>query len=199
VTRPHQTNKEFVEAAKISEQNAFIAVAIRRITGSLLNIPVRELVADLTFEAIMCRGEFGADWDYGEFAIQCEVCFNDLPIDWAKIDKTAKNAGYSNWFYNPDNYKIFSFLWKPFVSRQPTKKITYGEWVYLVTEKFLAPVRDEIISPADWTIETSDFESDAVMPKKIPYIFQFFANWGCLCVIVILLICLLIRFWMIRS
>ncbi|MDR0705153.1 MAG: hypothetical protein LBF88_09200 [Planctomycetaceae bacterium] len=130
ISRPYQTNKEFAEAAKISEQNAFIAVAIRRITGHLQNIPVRELVADSTFEAITWQRDesefFASDWNKGEFAI-CFELFFDIKIDWAKVDEAAKNTGYRNWFYNPDNYKMFSFLWKPFVSRQPTKKMTYGE------------------------------------------------------------------------
>jgi hypothetical protein len=177
LSRPHQTNKEFVEAAKISEQNAFIAVAIRRITGHLQNILVRELVADLTFETVMYRDEFFcADWIREEFTICFESFFN-VEIDWAKVDEAAKNTGYRNWFYNPDNYKMFSFLWKPFVSRQPIKKITYGEWFYLVTEKFLTPIRNKIIPPADWTgIKTSDLESDAVILKNIPHIRQFYEN-----------------------
>ncbi|MDR3199113.1 MAG: hypothetical protein LBU34_14695, partial [Planctomycetaceae bacterium] len=58
VLPPHQTNKEFVEAAQIAEQDAFIAVVIRRSMGSMLEIPVRELVADMTFETVMRRAGF---------------------------------------------------------------------------------------------------------------------------------------------
>jgi hypothetical protein len=196
MSRPQQTDKEFVEATKISEQNIFIAVAIRRITGLLRRIPVRELIADATFDEIRRRESFGADWDDQDFKLDFEVYFNDIEIDWSKVDEVAKNEGYPNWFHSPDNYKNFSFLWKPFVSTPPTPKITYGEWVHLITEKFLVPVRDKITPPVDWTgIETSDLVSDTLVTKN-SYVIGRFVNCGCWCIIVILLtfICLLFVF-----
>ncbi|MDR2704404.1 MAG: hypothetical protein LBC02_01370 [Planctomycetaceae bacterium] len=61
--RAYQSNKEFIEAAGIAEHDAFIAVAIRRIVGKMLEIPARELVAELTFEAMMRRASIYTDWD----------------------------------------------------------------------------------------------------------------------------------------
>ena len=42
-----QINKEFVEAAGIAEQDAFIAVAIRRIVAQMAKITARELTAGI--------------------------------------------------------------------------------------------------------------------------------------------------------
>ncbi|MDR0704098.1 MAG: hypothetical protein LBF88_03840 [Planctomycetaceae bacterium] len=183
---PYQTNKEFVEAAQIAKQDAFIAVAIRRIVGNMLEIPVRELVADLTFETVMQRAGYYTDWDQGVFEMEFEEYFNITIIDCEKCYEAAKNAGYPNWFYNPDNYDDFSFLWKPFIFRPPPKKITFGEWVKIVIEKIFAPFRNEIIPLADWSgIETSDLESDTVIHVDN---FRFFLYWGCLIVTIIILL-----------
>jgi hypothetical protein len=189
MSRPQQTDKEFVEAAKISEQNIFIAVAIRRITGLLLCIPIRELVTDATFDEIRRRAGLYADWDKIDFMTHLEWYLNEDEIDWAKVDEVAKNKGYPDWFYNPDNYKNFSFFGKPFVSTPPTPKITYGEWVHLITEKFLVPVCDKITlpintPPTNWTgIETSDLVSDTLISPSPSYIHILQSIiWSCLCV-----------------
>jgi hypothetical protein len=167
--RPYQSNKEFIEAAGIAERDAFIAVVIRRIVGKMLEIPVRELVAELTFETMMRRASIYSDWDELVFAMELEEYFNIniTPEMWEKCQEIAANAGYPNWFYNPDNNKEnFSFLWKSSISVPPTKKITFGEWVHCGIETF-SPFRDQFIPPADWTgIETSDQESDTVAQKS---------------------------------
>ncbi|MDR2439380.1 MAG: hypothetical protein LBE12_08435 [Planctomycetaceae bacterium] len=194
MSRPHQTNKEFVEAAGIAEQDAFIAVAIRRIVGRLLEIPVRELAADMKFETVMRRAGFYTDWDALDFAHEFMKYFPltstmDIePDTWEKGTEIAANAGYPNWFYNPDNYKLFSFLWKPFVSKQPAQKITFGEWVKLVIEIVLVPVRDKIVPPVDWTgIETSDQESDTVAQKSPCHNTQFI-GWMVVFIVTIILL-----------
>ncbi|MDR2704403.1 MAG: hypothetical protein LBC02_01365 [Planctomycetaceae bacterium] len=100
---------------------------------------------------------------------------------WGKCAEIAQNAGYPNWFYDPDNenenldiwkpfitflWKPFTFFWKPSISVPPTKKITFGEWVHFGIETFFTPFRDQLIPPTDWTgIETSDLESDTVAQK----------------------------------
>jgi hypothetical protein len=177
---PYQNNKEFIEAAGIAEQDAFIAVAIRRIVGRMLEIPVRELVAGLTFKAMMRRAGVYTDWDALVFAMEFEEYFNiDITCEmWEKCEEIAQNAGYPNWFYNPDNdkedfslfLKPFKFFWKSSISVPPPKKITFGEWVHLGIETF-SPFRNRLVPPADWTgIETSDLESDTVAQKSPHYV-----------------------------
>ncbi|MDR3197982.1 MAG: hypothetical protein LBU34_08965 [Planctomycetaceae bacterium] len=203
VLRPHQTNKEFVEAAQIAEQDAFIAVVIRWIVGSTLEIPVRELVADMTFETAMRCSGFYTDWDEGEFTIELEEIFN-INIENETVHEAAEKAGYPNWFYNPDCPapvfpNIFRFLWKRFTSKPPAKKITFGEWVKLVVEKILAPYRSQINPPTDWQgIEASDLESDAVVLKSFVHDSQFFAFWVCWTVFVAIVVLYAIAIFIIK-
>ncbi|MDR0336290.1 MAG: hypothetical protein LBI18_04295 [Planctomycetaceae bacterium] len=169
--RPTQTNKEFVDAAGIAEQDAFIAVAIRRIVAKMTEIPAQELLANMTFEKVMKR-QSGYDWDSLVFAMEIEELFNfDISCDmWDQGDKLAKEAGYSNWFYNPDNDKQFSFLWKPFYPKTDEKKILFGEWVKLIIEIVLAPIREKFIPPNDWPgLEASDLDSDTVAQNSLSY------------------------------
>ncbi|MDR2707036.1 MAG: hypothetical protein LBC02_14780 [Planctomycetaceae bacterium] len=192
--RPYQSNKEFIEAAGIAEQDAFIAVAIRRIVGKMLEIPARELVAELTFEAMMRRVNIYTDWDVGVFAMELEEYFKiDItPEMWEKGEEIAQSAGYPNWFYTPDNdNEYLDFLWKSSISVPPTKKITFGEWVHLGIETFSA-FRNQLIPPADWTgIETSDLESDTVA-KKCPG--HYVAHFIIFAAIIVVIISLLIQF-----
>jgi hypothetical protein len=165
----------------------------------MLEIPVRELVADMTFETVMRRAGFYTGWDKGEFTIALEETFN-IDIDEGKIEEAAENAGYSNWFYNPDYPdpvfpNIFFFPWKRSTSKPPLKKITLGEWVKLVVEKILAPYRSQINPPADWQgIEASDLESDAVTPKSPVHNFYFFLSWEFVTVIIFVVVSIILSF-----
>ncbi|MGL4941694.1 MAG: hypothetical protein ACRC46_00700 [Thermoguttaceae bacterium] len=186
----YQTNKEFVEAAGITEQDAFIAVAIRRIVADQIGFPVRELTSEITIDRVI---EIMADdfvgWDEAEFLIALEEMFK-IDIDSIEIAKHMERTGHPNWFYNPDNYVMFSFLWRPFVVRTPEPKMSVGEWVRIVTEVVLAPVRAKIVPPNDWSsLESSDLDSDAVAKQSRPT--HHFANvccWGCIGLIAIVMI-----------
>lgn len=188
--KPIQTNKEFIEAAGIDEQDAFLAVTIRRIVARLTEIPARELVADMTFDTVMKRAGYYTDWDSISFAIEFEELFEmDINSDtWEEGQKRAQEAGYSNWFYNPDNYVPFSFLWKPFCS-QKKNKILFGEWVKLTVEVVLVPIRDKISTPNDWPgLESSDLESDSVAARSPSHNALFLLNWGCFALLALIAI-----------
>jgi len=177
---PIQTNKEFVEAAGIAEYDAFLAVVVRRAVARMVGIPVQQLTAEMTFEAVTRKAW---DWDTLNFALELEDLFETvLDFDeevWVNGCEAAKAAGYPNWFYNPDNYELFSFLWKPFVSSKHEPKITFGGWVKLVVEVVLAPMRNKITFPANWPgLEASDLESDAVAES-------YFHPWSCLTLAII--------------
>jgi hypothetical protein len=161
--RLRQTNKEFIEAANISANDAYLAVAIRRITGKLLKIPAQELTAELQFEKAITNSKYNDNWDSLLFAMELEQDFNII-ID---VDKSAQNADYPNWFYNPNNRSAFYTLEKLFrklfcskLSSSSQKNITIGEWIKIMVEKILMPACNPIITPTDWTIETSDQDTE---------------------------------------
>jgi len=194
---PHiQTNKEFVDAAGIAEQDAFLAIGVRRTVARMLEIPAQKLTAEMTFESVIWRAE---DWDALDFGLHL---MEQFPIDigaeeWLMSNEAATVAGYPNWFYNPHNYVQFSFLWKPFVPSTPQRKMTFGEWVKLVVEVVLSPFRDRIDPPADWPgLEASDLESDAVAEKNPACAVLRFMGWGILGLIAIGTIILLGRWFL---
>lgn len=169
----YQNNKDFVESAGIAEQDAYLAVALRRIVAKMTEIPARELTSETTFEKIMSsKKEWTTDWDALVFAMEIEEYFN-ININEEKYQcglELAERAGYSNWFYNPDNCEPFDFLWIFVRFKKAEKKITFGEWVKVGIATVLAPIREEIVPPSDWPgLENSDRDSDAVVQKSLSH------------------------------
>ncbi len=176
-----QTNKEFVDAAGITERDAFIAVAIRRIVAEMMEIPAQKLVADVTVESIIYRVSAYSDWDSSFFAMCLEeyFCVDISCEEWEKGCELAKAAGYPNWFYNPDGYKQFAPIrWLFGFSYRPDRQTTFGEWVRLAIEVVLSPVREKIDPPADWPgLDASDLESDAIAQRSPVHNGMFYAFW----------------------
>ena len=169
-----QTNKEFVDSAGITEHDAFLAVAVRRIVARMLEIPAQKLTAQMTYETMFRHAGFYTDWDELCFLMELEELYN-IDIDCEKVWEAAEVAGYSNWFYRPG-------------------VATFGEWVKLAVEIALAPIRGQIAPSADWPgLEASDLESDTVAGKSLVHDGLFAMTWGCMGLAVIVVGVIILR------
>ena len=197
MSRPIQNNEEFILSAGIAEQDAYLAIVIRRIAARMIEIPARELTSEMTFCEMMKRQSRYCDWDALSFFIELEeffhVCFDDM-----KGSEIAVTSGYPNWFYNPDGYDDFSWIKNRFVCDSVAKpQTTIGQWIQLGIDVVKGSACVELTVPEEWPgIKASDLESDAIAEKSPSHNALLIMEWGCISVFAIFaLVRLFFYFW----
>jgi len=186
MSKPIQNNEEFILVAGIAEQDAYLAIVIRRIVARMIEIPVRELTSEMTFYEMIKRQSRYCDWDALSFFIEIEEFFQ-INFDSIKGSEIAVGLGYPNWFYNPDGYDDFAWIKNWFVHEStPKPQITVGQWIRVGVEVVRGSVSEVLVTPENWPgIKASDLESDAIAKKSPSHNALMITQWGCISVFAI--------------